>query len=103
MLEKDRMCRGELTELSSTDGVDICFSDLMAFPVSLPDDGLIDITFASNVCPSLSIPLSTKIIADTLLPQSSRSVMIELMDGAKHGANFWHPKVEFHLTCVGLN
>jgi len=40
----------------------------MAFPVSLPDDGLIDITITSNVCPvpSLGVLPSAAVNVDTL-------------------------------------
>ncbi|KAF8163335.1 ATP-NAD kinase-like domain-containing protein [Crassisporium funariophilum] len=48
--------------------------DFMAFPVSLPDDGLIDVM---------------------AMPLSSRGDLIEAMDGAPEGISFWHPKVHY--------
>ncbi|CAA7271670.1 unnamed protein product [Cyclocybe aegerita] len=48
--------------------------DFMAFPVSLPDDGLIDLMAMS---------------AD------SRGDLISAMDGAPQGNSFWHPKVHY--------
>lgn len=46
--------------------------DYMAFPVSKPDDGLIDIA---------------------VMPATSRGDMLSAIDGAERGAGFWHPSV----------
>ncbi|KAF8798056.1 hypothetical protein BYT27DRAFT_6917060 [Phlegmacium glaucopus] len=48
--------------------------DFMAFPVSLPDDGLIDVMTMSR---------------------SSRSDILLAMDGAPEGQGFWNPKVHY--------
>jgi len=48
--------------------------DMMAFPVSLPDDGLIDVM---------------------TMPRSSRSDILWAMNGATEGQIFWHPKVHY--------
>jgi len=48
--------------------------DLMAFPVSLPDDGLVDLAVMSR---------------------SSRIDTIGAIAGAKDGANYWYPKIEY--------
>ncbi|KAF8654225.1 hypothetical protein AX16_003749 [Volvariella volvacea WC 439] len=48
--------------------------DLMAFPVSLPDDGLVDIA---------------------IMPLSTRRALISAMDGAAEGKLYWNPKVQY--------
>ncbi|KAF8892551.1 ATP-NAD kinase-like domain-containing protein [Infundibulicybe gibba] len=48
--------------------------DLMAFPVSLPDDGLIDIM---------------------IVPMSSRREILSAMGGAAKGEIYWRPKVHY--------
>jgi len=48
--------------------------DMMAFPVSLPDDGFIDVMTMSR---------------------SSRSDILLSMNGATEGQTFWHPKVHY--------
>ncbi|KAF4608502.1 sphinganine kinase lcb4 [Pleurotus pulmonarius] len=48
--------------------------DFMAFPVSLPDDGLIDIT---------------------IQPLSSRSDVLKEMEGAPRGEAYWSPKLKY--------
>ncbi|KAF9483786.1 hypothetical protein BDN70DRAFT_873404 [Pholiota conissans] len=48
--------------------------DYMAFPVSLPDDGLIDLVVMTN---------------------DSRGDLISAMDGAPQGNTYWHPKVHY--------
>ncbi|PFH54314.1 hypothetical protein AMATHDRAFT_44835 [Amanita thiersii Skay4041] len=48
--------------------------DLMAFPASLPDDGLVDIT---------------------LFPLTKRADFLQCMPGAAAGEGFWHPKVRY--------
>lgn len=48
--------------------------DFMAFPVSLPDDGLIDVMAMTT---------------------SSRGDLIAAMDGATKGRSFWHPSVHY--------
>ncbi|KAF8905782.1 ATP-NAD kinase-like domain-containing protein [Gymnopilus junonius] len=48
--------------------------DWMAFPVSSPNDGLVDIAAMSR---------------------SSRGDLLSLMDGATKGTSFWHPKVHY--------
>lgn len=67
-------------------------SDLMAFPVSLPNDGLIDIEIMANVG-GLYIPLMMMFLTMFPLPQSSRADIIGATDGASVGKNYWHPKV----------
>ena len=46
--------------------------DYMAFPVSEPDDGLIDIS---------------------VMPVTSRGDILSAIDGAEKGSNFWFPSV----------
>ncbi|KAF9500827.1 hypothetical protein BDN71DRAFT_1381184 [Pleurotus eryngii] len=55
--------------------------DFMAFPVSLPDDGLIDIT----IQPLVSV----------CSRNSSRSDVLKEMEGAPRGEAFWSPKLKY--------
>ncbi|KAF9053226.1 ATP-NAD kinase-like domain-containing protein [Panaeolus papilionaceus] len=48
--------------------------DFMAFPVSLPDDGLVDLM---------------------IMAKNSRTDILGAMDGAVQGKSFWHPKVHY--------
>lgn len=64
-------------------------SDFMAFPVSLPDDGLIDV---------MAMPVVRSLISIQCPPlmffcKSSRSDILSSLGGAAKGENYWHPKV----------
>ncbi|KAF8964016.1 ATP-NAD kinase-like domain-containing protein [Flammula alnicola] len=48
--------------------------DFMAFPVSLPDDGLIDVV---------------------TMTKSSRADVISTINGAQEGASYWHPNMHY--------
>lgn len=61
----------------------------MAFPVSLPDDGLIDLVVMTNV----SFPCRLWLFSLTKFEQDSRGDLIATMDGAHVGNAYWHPKV----------
>jgi len=69
----------------------------MAFPVSLPDDGLIDVMAMTTVRVH---SLRWKLFKRTnyaLTLQSSRGDLVAAMDGAPKGRSFWHPSVRFLL------
>lgn len=60
----------------------------MAFPVSLPDDGLIDITIQPLVS-----TFWMNIAQLLIVSQSSRSDVLKEMEGAPRGEAYWSPKV----------
>ena len=53
--------------------------DYMAFPVSEPDDGLIDIV---------------------VMPVTTRAEVFSAINGGPSGATFWHPSVYFFVPCI---
>lgn len=63
--------------------------DLMQFPVSLPDDGFIDIVVQEQVSSSLHTSLTETDSSSTIDVQMTRGDLIKAMDGAEVGKCFW--------------
>lgn len=72
--------------------------DMMAFPVSLPADGLLDITVQELVC-GFSMFFCIYLIAS----QVPRPLMVKMISGAENGDQFWLPSVWIAYPDVFLN
>lgn len=61
--------------------------DFMQFPVSLPDDGLVDVVAQEIVSARIDCCPST--ITHSRMRQTTRKAMLDAMDGSENGDSYW--------------
>lgn len=72
----------------------------MAFPVSLPDDGLIDVMAMPLVIKDTLFCYFVLLIHLSYIYQSSRKDVLANIPGAAKGENYWYPKVNIYHSQV---
>ena len=74
--------------------------DLMQFPVSIPDDGLVDIVAQEIVGVSPRSPARCKLTLSQR--KTTRKAMIDAMDESEQGMQYWLDTVRIRSSGVGI-